>query len=121
MTFEPGADKTADDIEQEVPELIDNNEVVLFMKGTKHMPQCGYSKTALNTLQLYVNDITVVNVMSGSTDAYRDVLEDISGWTTIPQAFVDGEFIGGCDVIEQLHEKGDLADKLGSEPNTAPF
>ena len=121
MTFEPGVDKTASDVQEEVPEVIEENDVVLFMKGTKHMPQCGYSKTALNTLQMYVDNVTVVNVMAGPTDAYRDTLEEISEWNTIPQAFVDGEFIGGSDVIEQLHDEGKLSDELGEEPSNNPF
>lgn len=121
MTFEPGSDKDAEEVEVEVRETIEENEVVLFMKGTALMPQCGYSRTALELLQRYRDDVEVVNVLDGPVENYRNVLAEYSDWETIPQAFVDGEFIGGADVLKELDERGDLAEKLGEEPADAPF
>lgn len=126
MTFEPGDDIDQEDVEQTVTDSIESDGVVLFMKGTELKPQCGYSQTALELLQKHVNDVETVNVLAGPTDTYRDVLEQHSGWTTIPQVFVDGEFIGGADIIEELHSKGGLDEKLGEhgesvDPTTGPF
>lgn len=121
MTFEPEDQKTAEEIRESIPTTISNNSVVLFIKGTKHMPQCGYSRSALNIIQKYTDDIEVINVLSGPTEVYREVLENESGWETIPQAFVDGEFIGGADILEQRHEQGDLSEVFDSEPTTTPF
>lgn len=82
------------------------------MKGNELMPQCGYSQKALDILKRYRDDVVTEDVLP-ALDAYRAALEDHSGWETIPQTFVDGEFVGGSDVLEQLHEQGDLAEKLG--------
>lgn len=121
MTFEPNAPQTREEVEETVTDTIQNDEVVLFMKGTELMPQCGYSRTALNLLQRYCDDITVVNVLDGTVEMYRDALEEHSGWTTIPQAFVDGEFIGGADILTELNERGELSETLGEEPTEVPF
>lgn len=121
MTFEPDDQRTEEEIREVVPEKIANNSVVVFIKGTKHMPQCGYSQTALNIVQKYTDEIEVINVLSGPTDVYRDVLENESGWETIPQVFVDNEFIGGADIVEQRHEEGDLSEVFDTEPTTTPF
>lgn len=121
MTFDPGEELSAEEVADEVTTAIEQNSVTLFMKGTEHMPQCGYSRSALALLQRYVDDVTVVNVLAGPTDVYRETLEEESGWTTIPQVFVDGEFIGGADILEQLEKQGELAEKLGEESMTGPF
>ncbi len=121
MTFEPGVEKDYDEVKAEVDEAIETHAVVLFMKGTALMPQCGYSRTALNLIGRYRDAVEVVNVLEGPTDHYRNALNEHSGWETIPQAFVDGEFIGGADILKQLDERGELAEALGSEPADAPF
>ncbi len=121
MTFESDAPQTREEVERTVTETIENNGVVLFMKGTKLMPQCGYSREALNLLQRYCDEVIVVNVLDGSVESYREVLEEETGWTTIPQAFVDGEFIGGADILKELDDRGDLTEVIGEEPSTAPF
>lgn len=121
MTFEPGNEKTADEVRTEVSETIADEDVVLFMKGTALMPQCGYSRKALNLLQRYCDDVTVVNVLDGPLETYRSALEEHSGWETIPQAYVEGEFIGGADILVELDERGELAETLGEDPVDAPF
>jgi monothiol glutaredoxin len=117
MGFEPGADLSADEVEDRVEEAIEENEVVLFMKGTELMPQCGYSKRALGLLQQYRDDVETVNVLD-ALDEYRAALEPHSGRETIPQTFVDGEFVGGSDILLQLAERGELAEKLGVDPDS---
>ena len=112
MTFDPSAEAADEEIDERVETLLAENELVLFMKGNKLMPQCGYSQKALDILQQYRDDVVTEDVLP-ALDAYRAALESHSGWETIPQTFVDGEFVGGSDVLKQLHEQGELAEKLG--------
>ena len=107
MTFDPEPEVDPAEIEQRVDEAIENNEVALFMKGTPLMPQCGYSRKALALIQQHRPDVETVDVLEG-LPAYRSALERHSGRETIPQTFVDGEFVGGSDILEQLHERDEL-------------
>lgn len=106
MSFEP-EELSREEVQSKVDETIENNEVVLFMKGTALMPQCGYSRKALGLIQQHRDDVATVNVLT-ATDAFREALSEYSGRETIPQTFVDGEFVGGSDILEQLDENGDL-------------
>jgi len=106
MSFEPET-LDAEEAQAKVTETIEENEVALFMKGTELMPQCGYSRKAIGLIQQYREDVETVDVLK-ATDAYREALSEYSGRETIPQAFVDGEFVGGSDILEQLDEKGEL-------------
>lgn len=120
MTFDPSDDGSPDAIRDHVDSLIEENELVLFMKGNKLMPQCGYSQKALDILsQYYESDDIVTEDVLSALDLYRDALESHSGWETIPQTFVDGEFIGGSDILEELHQRGELADELGVDGDSA--
>ncbi len=114
MTFDPEQGLPQDEVTERVDDAIEDNEVVLFMKGSEIMPQCGYSERALGLLRQYREDVATVDVLE-SLDEFRTALERHSGRETIPQAFVDGEFVGGSDVLEQLHERGELAATLGVE------
>lgn len=114
MTFEPSESQSVEDVQERVDTLIEENEVVLFMKGNELMPQCGYSKKAVGLIKQYRDDLVTEDVLS-ATDAYREALERHSGWETIPQTFVDGEFIGGSDILEELAERGELADELNAD------
>ncbi|KAB7516113.1 glutaredoxin [Halosegnis rubeus] len=117
MTFDPSAQGLdADAVQERVDDAIADNEVVLFMKGSAMMPQCGYSKRAIGILQQYRDDVETVDALQ-NLDAFRAALNEHSGWETIPQAFVDGEFIGGSDIIAELDERGELAEKLGVDPD----
>ena len=114
MTFDPSGEVDPEAIGDRVETLIEENELVLFMKGNKLMPQCGYSQKALDVLsQYHDSDEIVAEDVLPALDAYREALEEHSGWETIPQTFVEGEFIGGSDILEELHQRGELADKLG--------
>jgi glutaredoxin-related protein len=110
MTFSPESDEPAD-VTDRVETAIADNDVVLFMKGNRLMPQCGYSKRALQLLSQHVDEFETVDVLP-ALDEYREALEANSGWETIPQTFVDGEFVGGSDVLAELDERGELAETL---------
>ncbi|MFC6976050.1 glutaredoxin family protein [Halomicroarcula sp. GCM10025709] len=112
MSFEP-EELSPEEVETTVQETIEDNEVALFMKGTELMPQCGYSRKALGLIQRHREDVATVNVLQ-ATEAFRESLAEYSGRETIPQTFVDGEFVGGSDILEQLDENGDLAETLNA-------
>ena len=111
MAFESEPELSPEEVQERVDETIADNEVVLFMKGTALMPQCGYSRKALGLIQQHRDDVATVDTLE-SLDEFRVALSERSGWETIPQTFVDGEFVGGSDILEQLHDNGDLAETL---------
>jgi len=113
MTFTPESDFTQEEVDERVETAIAENEVVLFMKGTELMPQCGYSDKALGLIRRHREEFETVDVLD-AIDEYRTALESRSGWETIPQTFVDGEFVGGSDVLAELEERGELAGELGN-------
>jgi len=114
MTFQPESELSADEVTERVDEAIAENDVVLFMKGNRLMPQCGYSKRAVGLIGQYVEEFETVDVLPALPE-YREALESHSGWETIPQTFVDGEFVGGSDILAELDERGDLAATLTGE------
>ena len=93
----------SDKIKQEIKE----NKVMLYMKGTKEMPMCGFSSTVVNILNLYNIDYKATNVLEDVN--IRHELSKLSNWPTIPQLFHNGELIGGCDIAVELHNSGELA------------
>jgi len=111
MTFDPNASLPQEEVTEHVDSVIEENDVVLFMKGTPVMPQCGYSDRALQYIGQYREDFATVDVLE-SLDEYRTALEAHSGWETIPQTFVDGEFVGGSDILVELEERGELKETL---------
>jgi len=112
MTFQPESEP--DDVATRVDRAIENNDVVVFMKGNRLMPQCGYSKRALQLVSQYVEEFETVDVLP-ALDEYRAALSDHSEWETIPQTFVDGGFVGGSDVLAELDERGELESTLTGE------
>jgi len=94
------------EIHKKIEEIINKNKVVLFMKGTPEMPQCGFSMTVCNILkQLKINFFSV-NVLSD--ELVRQGIKEYSNWPTIPQLYVNGNFIGGCDIVKEISDKGEL-------------
>ena len=85
---------------------IDNNDVCLFMKGTPDAPQCGFSMAISNMLKILEVNYKGVNVLENQS--LREGIKEFSDWPTIPQLYVKKEFIGGCDIIKEMFEKGDL-------------
>ena len=114
MTFQPESNAEPDEIDARVTDAIADNDVVLFMKGNRLMPQCGYSQRAIELISQHVEEFETVDVLP-ALPQYRESLEAESGWETIPQTFVDGEFVGGSDVLSELDERGELAAELGAE------
>jgi len=107
MEFPPNQGLDQEEVNEQVADVIEENDVVLFMKGTELMPQCGYSRKALGLISQYRDEFETVDVLE-SLDEYRVALNEQSGWETIPQTFVDGEFVGGSDILEELEERGEL-------------
>lgn len=95
-----------DSVRQEIQGIIDSNDVVLFMKGTKHFPQCGFSATVVEVLRRSGSDFQDVNVLENPE--IRQGIKEFANWPTIPQLYVRGEFIGGCDIVREMYEKGEL-------------
>lgn len=92
---------------------IESNDVVVFMKGTPVFPQCGFSNTVVQVLTYLGVPFKGVNVLE--TDELRQGIKDFSDWPTIPQLYVKGEFVGGCDIIREMFETGELRDFLASK------
>ena len=85
---------------------IDTNEVCLFMKGTTEAPQCGFSMAISNMLKILEVNYKGINVLE--SQSLRDGIKEFSDWPTIPQLYIKGEFIGGCDIIKEMFEKNEL-------------
>ena len=95
------------DVQQRIDDLVKNNHVVLFMKGTAQFPQCGFSGRAIQILKACgVNEIKTVNVLED--DEVRQGIKQFSNWPTIPQLYVKGEFVGGSDIMMEMYESGEL-------------
>ena len=91
---------------EKIQNFIDQNNICLFMKGTPDAPQCGFSMTVSNILKILKVDFKGVNVLEN--EDLRQGIKDFSDWPTIPQLYVKGEFLGGCDIIKEMFEKGEL-------------
>ena len=94
------------EINKQLDEIIKNNKVVLFMKGTPDMPQCGFSMALSNVLKHLEVKFTAINVYED--EEIRNGIKEYSNWPTIPQLYVDEEFVGGCDIIKEMFEKAEL-------------
>ncbi len=114
MTFSPESDADPEEITERVDDAIASNDVVLFMKGNRLMPQCGYSQRAVELIGKHVEEFEAIDVLP-ALPQYREALESHSGWETIPQTYANGEFIGGSDVLAELDERGELAAELRVE------
>jgi monothiol glutaredoxin len=102
----------AEDLLARIDALVKSDEVVLFMKGTRTAPQCGFSATVVQILDQYVPEYTTVNVLADPE--IRDGVKEYASWPTIPQLYVAGEFIGGCDIVREMDAQGELLPALGS-------
>ena len=89
-----------------IDETVKSHDVVLYMKGTKSMPQCGFSSRVAGVLNYMEVDYQDVNVLADEN--VRQGIKDYSDWPTIPQLYINNEFIGGCDIIKEMFEKGEL-------------
>lgn len=99
-------------IKERIEKLIAQQDVVLFMKGTKHFPQCGFSATVVEVLKRTGTEFADINVLQDPE--VRQGIKDFSEWPTIPQLYVRGTFVGGCDIVRELYQNGELQALLGS-------
>ncbi len=99
-----------DQLRQEIEKDIKNNKVVIFMKGTPEAPMCGFSGKAVQILQSYGVSVKGHNVLA--SEELRQGIKEFTNWPTIPQIFINGEFVGGADIITEMHENGELAPML---------
>jgi monothiol glutaredoxin len=99
-----------DDVRKKIEETVSGSKVVLFMKGTKNFPQCGFSARVVQVLKNAGEPFTDVNVLADPD--VRDGIKEFSSWPTIPQLYVNGKFIGGCDIVTEMDQNGELAPLL---------
>ena len=98
------------DLKETIVKDIKNNQIILYMKGTKNMPMCGFSNSVVQILNHYGVEYKDVNILEDPMTRVK--LSEYSNWPTIPQLFVRGELIGGADITKELHENGSLLDIL---------
>jgi len=91
-----------------IDDLLAKNKVLLFVKGTKSFPQCGFSQAVISVFKEIGAPFETVNVLADQE--VRSGMKEYSSWPTFPQVYVGGEFIGGCDIVLEMHKKGELAD-----------
>jgi len=102
------------DIQDTIRDQIAKNRVVLYMKGTPQFPQCGFSATATEILRRCgVEDFASFNILQDET--LRQGIKEFSSWPTIPQLYVDGEFVGGCDIMREMYQSGELQQLLATQ------
>lgn len=101
------------DVAKEIQDTINSNRVVLFMKGNKSFPMCGFSAAVLEVLRASETPFETVNVLEDQE--IRQGIKEFSDWPTIPQLYVDGQFVGGCDIVREMHSNGQLAPLLESK------
>jgi monothiol glutaredoxin len=107
------------ELKQKVEEVLTQNRVLLFMKGTPEMPRCGFSMRVVGVLEQMDTEYGAIDVLP-ILDPLREVTGEIADWRTFPQLYVNGELVGGCDIIEEMFESGELAELLGVEQPDAP-
>ena len=95
-----------DTLQERIQGIIDSNDVVLFMKGNKNFPQCGFSATVVEVLRRSGAEFQDVDVLGDP--GIRQGIKEFTNWPTIPQLYVRGKFVGGCDIIREMYEKGEL-------------
>lgn len=96
----------ADAIQAKIEEQVKSNKIILYMKGTPSFPMCGFSAATIQVLDSYNVKYESVNVLDDP--AIRDGVKRYSNWPTVPQLYINGEFVGGCDIVREMHAKGEL-------------
>lgn len=103
-TASPAIDK------EKIAQLVKNNKVVVFMKGVPEAPRCGFSNAVVQIMRMHGVTYDSHNVLEN--EAIRQGIKDYTNWPTIPQIFINGEFVGGCDIMLQMHQNGELVEEL---------
>jgi monothiol glutaredoxin len=112
------SEQTENPLRDAIAGAIQENRVILFMKGTPEMPACGFSARTVAALQATGAPFAAVDILPDPR--IRQELSALSSWPTIPQLFVDGELVGGCDIVTEMYESGELHEALGVEAPAAP-
>jgi len=107
------SDETQNPLRDAIEDAIKSNPVILFMKGTPEQPMCGFSARTAGALQALETPFAAVDILPDPR--IRQELSALSDWPTIPQLFVNGELVGGCDIVMEMYENGELAELLGVE------
>lgn len=94
------------EVNQRIENLIQSNKIMVFMKGTKLMPQCGFSNNVVQILNMLAVPYETINVLED--EQIRQGIKEYSSWPTIPQVYINGEFVGGSDILIELYQKGEL-------------
>ncbi|XP_011567505.3 uncharacterized monothiol glutaredoxin ycf64-like [Plutella xylostella] len=97
-------------VNEKIDKLVKNNKVVVFMKGVPDAPRCGFSNAVVQIMRMHAVPYESHDVLSD--EAIRQGIKDYSNWPTIPQVFINGEFVGGCDIMLQMHQSGELVEEL---------
>jgi monothiol glutaredoxin len=100
-------------VRKEIDEIVKGSRVVIFMKGSPQIPMCGFSAAATQILGQYTRDLKAIDVLQDPE--IRQGVKEYSNWPTIPQVYVDGKFVGGSDILRDLHESGELAKILAAK------
>lgn len=103
----------SDDVQKSLGEAVNANDVLLFMKGTPTFPQCGFSSVVVQVLDYLGVEYNAVNVLEDQ--AVREGIKQFSNWPTIPQLYVKGEFVGGCDIVKEMFEAGELKEYMSEK------
>lgn len=96
----------AEDIMKKIQSQVEQNRIIIYMKGTRGMPRCGFSARTVKLFESYGVPFETVDVLADPE--LREAIKRFSNWPTIPQVYVKGEFIGGCDICQEMHERGEL-------------
>ncbi len=105
----------SDDTRSRIASTIGSDRIVLFMKGNRSVPQCGFSATLVQILDTLVPDYTTVDVLADPE--VREGIKEYSSWPTVPQLYVSGEFVGGCDIVREMYQSGELQKTLDKAPS----
>ena len=103
------------DIQNQIKKIIEDNKVVLFMKGTPKMPMCGFSAAVVSILNILEVEFLGINILD--SDELRQGIKEYSDWPTIPQLYIDQEFVGGCDIVQDMYKNGELQKLLSHDKN----
>ena len=110
-------ERTMSEVKKKIERQVAENPVVLYMKGSRETPQCGFSARVVNILDSYGVEYETVDVLADQE--IRQGIKDYSDWPTLPQLYVNGGFVGGCDICTEMHESGELGRLLGGSAGDA--
>lgn len=110
-------ERTMSEVKERIERQIAENPVILYMKGSREAPQCGFSAQVVNILNSYGVKYETVDVLADRE--MRQGIKDYSDWPTLPQLYVNGGFVGGCDICTEMHASGELAELLGDSSDSA--